>query len=265
MDFQDKFQNIVAKNNSLMCVGLDPELERIKKQTVYKGESLVKFNISIVNQTADLVCAYKPNIAFYEALGIEGLEHLKQTIDYLKKNYSDIPIILDAKRADIANTAKMYATAIFDFWGADATTVYPHLGFDSLEPFFAYKQKLTIVLIKTSNPDASTFQNLKMDGEPYYMKVAKEIKKWDIRNLGVFVGATYPQDLKIVRKLFPNKIILSAGFGAQKGKIKEAVKAGVDKTGGGIMFNASRSIIFSDNPRLEAQKLRDEINKYRTV
>ncbi len=265
MDFQDKFQNIVAKNNSLLCVGLDPELERIKKQTVNKGESLVKFNISIVNQTADLVCAYKPNIAFYEALGIKGLEHLKQTIDYLKRNYPNIPIVLDAKRADIANTAKMYATSIFDFWGADATTVYPHLGFDSLEPFFAYKQKLTIVLIKTSNPDASIFQNLKVDGEPYYMKVAKEVKKWDKSNLGVFVGATYPRDLKNVRNLFPDKIILSAGFGAQKGKIKEAVKAGVDNNGGGIMFNASRSIIYSQSPRVEAQKLRDEINKYRTV
>ena len=265
MDFQDKFQNIVAKNNSLLCVGLDPKLERIKKQTVYKGESLVKFNMSIVNQTADLVCAYKPNIAFYEALGIEGLKYLKQTVDYLKRNYPNIPIVLDAKRADIANTAKMYATAIFDIWGADATTVYPHLGFDSLEPFFAYKQKLTIVIIKTSNPDASTFQNLKVGGEPYYMKVAKEIKKWDKPNLGVFVGATYPQDLKNVRKLFPHNIILSAGFGAQGGKIKEAVKAGVDKTGGGIMFNASRSIIFSQNPKKEAQKLRDEINKYRAV
>jgi len=260
VDFQDKFQKIVAKNNSLLCVGLDPELAKLTK-----NQSLFEFDKSIINATADLVCAYKPNIAFYEAYGLDGLDHLKQTIEYLKKNYDEIPIILDAKRADIANTAKMYATAIFDFWSADATTVYPHLGFDSLEAFFAYKQKLTIVLIKTSNPDASTFQNLKVDGEPYYMKVAKEIKKWDKPNLGIFVGATYPQDLKNVRKLFPNNIILSAGFGAQKGKIKEAVKAGVDKTGGGIIFNASRSIIYSQNPKKEAQKLRDEINKYRTV
>jgi len=260
VDFQDKFRNIVAKNNSLLCVGLDPQTDKLTK-----NQSLFEFNKSVINATADLVCAYKPNIAFYEAYGLDGLDQLKRTIDYLKKNYSNIPVVLDAKRADIGNTAKMYATSIFDFWGADATTVYPHLGFDSLEPFFAYRQKLTIVLIKTSNPDASTFQNLKVNGEPYYMRVAKEIKKWDIKNLGVFVGATYPQDLKNVRKLFPNKIILSAGFGAQKGKIKEAVKAGIDKTGGRIMFNASRSIIYSQDPKKEAQKLRDEINKYRAV
>ena len=113
MDFQDKFQKIVAKNNSLLCVGLDPELAKLTK-----NQSLFEFDKSIINATADLVCAYKPNIAFYEAYGLDGLDHLKQTIEYLKKNYDEIPIILDAKRADIANTAKMYATTIFDFWGA---------------------------------------------------------------------------------------------------------------------------------------------------
>ena len=260
MDFQQKFSKIVQKNNSLLCIGLDSEVEKIPGNL-----SLFEFNKKIIDQSFDLVCAYKPNIAFYEAEGIKGFRELEKTIRYLKNNHPQIPIILDSKRADIANTAKMYAKSVFEYWAADATTVYPHLGLDSLQPFFNYQDKSVFLLIKTSNPDAKTFQDLKSEGQPYWLNVAHEIKKWNIDNLGIFVGATYPQDLKNVRKLFPDNIILSAGFGAQKGKIKEAVKAGVDKNGSGVIFNASRSIIFSDNPRLEAQKLRDEINKYRAV
>lgn len=263
MNFQKKFEKIVVKNNSLLCVGLDPD-STYKGFSLAKGKkSLLKFNKSIIEQTSDLVCAYKPNIAFYEACGLEGLSQLKQTIEYLKVNYPDIPIILDAKRADVGNTAKMYAKSIYGYWNADSTTVYPHLGFDSLEPFFKHEEKLTIVIIKTSNPDAKMFQDLKLDGRKYWQKVAEEIKKWNIKNLGIFVGATYPNDLKKIRELFSDKIILSAGLGTQGGNIKESVRAGVDKYGAGIIFNASRSIIYSKNPHQEAQKLRDEINKYR--
>ncbi len=263
MDFQKKLEKAISKNNSLLCVGLDPDPLYQGFPLLRQGEFLLKFNRSIIDQTSNLVCAFKPNIAFFEAYGIDGLNQLKKTFTYLQNRYPQIPIILDAKRADIANTCKMYAKSIFEYWAADATTVYPHLGPDSLEPFFRYKEKMTFLLVKTSNPDAKIFQNLKTDGGPYYLKVAKEIKKWNKKNMGIFVGATYPKELKKVRKLFPDKIILSAGVGAQGADIKKAVKSGVNKNKNGIIFNASRSIIYSPNPQKAAQKLRDEINKYR--
>ena len=259
MDFQDKFKNIVSKNNSLLCVGLDPDVEKIKNVK----DPIFTFNKQIIDKTFDLVCSYKPNIAFYEAYGIKGLLELKKTITYLQKYYKQIPIILDAKRADVGNTAKMYAKSVFDYWKSDAVTVYSYLGRDSLQPFFNYKNKLIIVLLKTSNPDSEMFQNIQVDGDPYYLKVAREIEKWDCSNLGIFAGATYPDDLRAIRKIFPNKVMLSAGFGAQGANIKHAVEAGVDGDGAGIMFNASRSIIYSRDPRKEAQNLKDEINKYR--
>ncbi len=258
MDFETKLSKIVKKNNSLLCVGLDPDVEKISKNI-----SIFQFNKSIINATAGLVCAYKPNIAFYEAYGLEGLSQLKSTIDYLKSEYPNIPIILDAKRADIPNTAKMYAKAVFEYWRADAVTVYPHLGLDSVLPFLEYKDKLTILLIKTSNPDSAMFQNLQINGVPYYLKIASEIKKWKYNTIGIFVGATYPKELKEIRKIFPDKIFLSAGLGAQAGDIKKAVQSGIDQNNAGIMFNASRSIIYNQDPKKSAQSLRDEINKYR--
>lgn len=258
MDFSKKLQNIIAKNNSLVCVGLDPEQDKLPQ-----GTSQFEFNKNIIDQTHDLVCAYKPNIAFYEGAGIEGLQSLRDTINYLKKQYPEIPIILDAKRADIGNTAKMYAKSAFDVYGADAVTVYPHLGLDSIEPFLFYKNKLTILLFKTSNPDSGTFQNIEIGGIPYYLKVAQTVKSWNRKNIGIFVGATYPQEMAKLREIFPDSVFLSAGIGAQDADIEATVKAGVDKNGTGIMFNASRSIIFDNNPRGAAQKLRDEINKYR--
>lgn len=269
MNFQHRLNQIIKKNNSLVCVGLDPELEKLPRHLLSKRDPIVQFNKAIIDATADLVCAYKPNIAFYEAHGLDGLKQLKKTIDYLKRRYPDIPIILDAKRADIANTAKMYAQAAFDYWQADAITVYPHLGLDSLEPFLSYKDKLIIVLIKTSNPDSGVFQDLPVKGVPYYIAIANEIKKWPHQNLGIFVGATYPRQLKKLRELFPNHIFLSAGFGVQKGMIEQAVKAGIDTYKKGIMFNASRSILYVDGDhfaqkaRVKAQKLRNLINTYR--
>lgn len=257
MDFKTKLANAIKKNNSLVCVGLDPDPEKIKAGNIFD------FNKRIIDQTSNLVCAYKPNIAFYEAYGIDGLQELKKIIVYLRKNYPQIPIVLDAKRADIQNTARMYAKSAYEYWDADAVTVYPHLGLDSIEPFLEYKEKLTILLFKTSNPDSPTFQNLKTENGEYYMAMAKKIATWKYKNFGIFVGATYPKELKALREIFPNHIFLSAGIGAQSAQIKAAVKAGIDKNGEGIMFNASRSIIYAQNPKQAAQKLKDEINKYR--
>lgn len=236
-------------------MGLDPDPTKTTRQ--------FEFNKKIIDQTSSYVCAYKPNIAFYEAAGIEGLEELKKTIQYLKKKYREIPIVLDAKRADIQNTARMYAKAVFEYWQVDAVTVYPHLGLDSILPFLEYKDKLTILLLKTSNPDSDMFQNLKTKDGTYFLSVAKKIKDWDFDNIGIFVGATYPKELRELRTIFPNKIFLSAGIGVQSAQVKAAVQAGIDKNGAGTMFNASRSIIYAQNPAEVAQKLKNEINKFR--
>lgn len=263
MTFRQKLEKIIKKNNSLLSIGLDPDLEKIPQYFQKKKNPIFEFNKSIIDATQDLICAYKPNIAFYEADGIDGLKQLKQTIEYLQSNYPEIPIVLDAKRADIGNTAKMYAKSVFEYWNADAVTVFPNLGLDSLIPFLNYKDKLTILLIKTSNPDSGMFQNLLVNRKPYYLEIAKIIKAWKYDNIGIFVGATYPKEIKALRFIFPNKIFLSAGLGAQSGEIEKAVKAGIDKQKSSIMFNASRSIIYAKDTRQETEKLKEKINKYR--
>ena len=270
MNFKQKFENIVKENNSLLCVGLDPEISKIPKHLLRKKLPIFEFNKAIIDHTYDLVCTYKPNIAFYEAYGTEGLLSLRETINYLHENYSHVPIILDAKRGDIGNTAKMYAKAIFEYWKADAVTIYPYLGLDSTFPFFEYQDKLIILLIKTSNPDSPMFQNLRIGNEPFYIKMSKIISKWSFKNLGIFVGATYPNELKKVRQIFPNTPFLIAGLGAQKGEVERAVKAGVDRDGKNLICNSSRSIIYASNARDFAQKAREKalevkntINKYR--
>ena len=263
MDFKQKLEKIIKKNNSLLCIGLDPDLEKVPNKFLKKNDPIFEFNKTIIDATHDLVCVYKPNIAFYEAYGLDGLKQLKLTIEYLKNNYPEIPIVLDAKRADIPNTAKSYAKSVFEYWNSDAVTVYPNLGLDSVLPFLEYKDKLTILLLKTSNPDSGTFQNINIGNEPYYLKMAKVIKGWGYDNFGLFVGATYPKELKAIRDIFPDRIFLSAGMGAQSAEIGKAVKAGIDNQKSGIMFNASRSIIYSKDPRNRASNLKKEINKYR--
>lgn len=270
MNFQDKLNHIIKKNNSLVCIGLDPELEKLPKHLLNKKDPIFAFNKAIIDKTADLVCAYKPNIAFYEAYGIEGLKQLKKTIEYLKHYYSDIPIILDAKRGDIPNTARMYAKSVYEYWDIDGTTVYPNLGLDALLPFFEHKDKLTLLLIKTSNPDSKTFQDLPIDDMPYYLKMSVMISQWPHDNFGIFVGATYPKELKQIREIFPNRIFLSAGFGAQGGDVEQAVKAGIDTKKKGIMFNVGRSVLyalsgqdFAEKARQETQAVKEEINKFR--
>jgi len=263
VDAQEKFDKQILKNNSLLCVGLDPDLNSIPAKFTNSKNAIFNFNKYLIDQTSELVACYKPNIAFYEAYGIDGLNQLKLTINYLQKKYPDIPIILDAKRADIANTARMYAKSMYEYWNVDAVTVYPHLGLDSLEPFFDYKNKLTILLIKTSNPDSGMFQDLETESGPYYLKLAQTISAWKIPNYGIFVGATFPTQMQAVRKIFPDRFFLSAGLGKQGAETEAIVKAGINTKSAGIAFNSSRSIIYSENPRKSAQDLKDEINKYR--
>ncbi|OIP03987.1 orotidine 5'-phosphate decarboxylase [Candidatus Beckwithbacteria bacterium CG2_30_44_31] len=245
MNFQEKLEAIVKKNNSLLCVGLD------------QGEW--EFNQKIIDQTHDLVCAYKPNFAFYEALGIKGWENLKKTVEYLQRYHPGVVTIADAKRADIGNTNQGYVKAIFDELGFDAVTVNPYFGKEALQPFLERKDKGIIILCKTSNPGSGEFQDL------IWEKVAKNVvSEWNKNNNCLLVvGATYPEELGQIRKIVGEMTLLVPGIGAQGGEVAKVVKAGLNSNKSGMIINSSRGIIFSANPRLEAQKLRDEINKYR--
>jgi len=219
-----------------------------------------------------LVCASKPNLAFYEALGNEGLDALKRTIKYIP---DDIPVIGDAKRGDIGNTAKAYAKAIFVNSGFDATTVNPYLGFDSIEPFIQYRDKGVFILCRTSNAGAVDFQALRCEAEtgyrPLFELVALKAKQWNIHgNIGLVVGATYPEELRLIRQSLPDMPLLIPGIGAQGGDIASAVRYGVDAQGEKAILNSSRQIIyaspekdFAQAARRVASALRDQINYYR--
>jgi len=278
MKFQEKLDKIVKKNNSLLCVGLDSDFEKIPPRFKKKKQPLFEFNKNIIDQTHDLVCAYKPNSAFYEALGLNGILALKFTCHYLQKNYPQIPIILDAKRGDIGSTNEAYAKFIFDFLGVDAVTIHPYLGMEANLPFLNRKDKGIIILCRTSNPGAGELQDLSAsihnitddrrksrNKESLYIHIAKKVvSEWNINgNCLLVVGATYPKELAEIRKLAGDMTFLVPGVGTQGGDVGKTVKAGLNSKKAGMIINSSRSIIFTDNPRSEAVKLREEINKYR--
>ncbi|MCJ7670329.1 MAG: orotidine-5'-phosphate decarboxylase, partial [Dehalococcoidia bacterium] len=224
-------------------------------------------NKAIIEATCDLVCAYKPNLAFYEALGTEGLAILEKTVKHIP---GDIPVIGDAKRGDIGNTAKAYAKALFSVLGFDAATVNPYLGFDSIEPFINYQDKGVFILCRTSNKGAADFQNLCTNGLPLYEAVAQKAQEWNIHgNIGLVVGATYPEELKKVRSLCPEMPLLIPGIGAQGGDLASAVGYGVDAQGEKAIINVSRQILyaskekdFAQAARNVAEKIRKQINDY---
>lgn len=265
--------NLLLKNkwkeNKFVCVGLDSDYTQIPS-FLKKGKSsksvILEFNKKIVLSTHDLVCAYKMQSSFYEAEGTEGLEALKETVKFIKKKFPDIPLILDAKRADIGNTNLGYTKAIFEYLGFDAVTVNPYLGMEAVEPFLWQKDKGIIILVKTSNPGAGEFQDLKVNGKPLYQIVAEHVAKiWNKNgNCGVVVGATYPKELKIVRKIVGNMPILIPGIGAQGGEVKNMVLAGKDSQNQGMIINSSRGIIFAPNPREATLTLHKQIVQYLT-
>jgi len=262
MNFIDKLLNTSRKNKSWLCIGLDPNPELMPKIDV------LQFNKAVIEATCDLVCAYKPNLAFYEALGTEGLAILDKTIKYVP---GDIPVIGDAKRGDIGNTARAYAKALFSVLGFDAVTVNPYLGFDSIEPFINYQDKGVFVLCRTSNKGASDFQDLRTDGLPLYEAVARKAKEWNTYgNIGLVVGATYPEELEKVRSICLEMPLLIPGIGAQGGDLASAVGYGVDARGEKAIINVSRQILYAskgkDFPRAArniAEKIRNQINDYR--
>ncbi|MCL5970476.1 MAG: orotidine-5'-phosphate decarboxylase [Patescibacteria group bacterium] len=266
MNFIQKLTKIAKKNNSLVCVGLDSDLEKIPRKFVKKKYPQFEFNKWIIEQTHDLVCAYKPNSAFYEAQGAKGIEELKMTYDYLRQYHPEIVTILDAKRGDIGNTNKGYVNFIFDHLGSDAVTMHPYLGREAIQPFLDRADKGCILLCRTSNPGAGEFQDLKIKGVPLYLQVAKKIsKKWNTNsNCLLVVGATYPEELKKVRKIAGNRMwFLVPGIGVQGGDVEKTIIMGQNKEGNGLIINSARAIIFSQDPRGETGELQKEINQYR--
>ena len=271
MTFQQKLDAIVEKNNSLLCVGLDPELEKLPGHVKKSDAPLFTFNKSIIDATHDLVCAYKPNSAFYEAEGIEGIRQLKQTIDYIHTNHPDIPVILDAKRADIGNTNNGYIKFTFEYLGADALTIQPYPGKAALQPFLDQKDKGIIVWCKTSNPGSGEFQDMMTNeagqgpATTLYEYVAKQVVHfWNTNNNCLLVvGATYPEELKKIRKIAGDMTFLVPGIGAQGGDVEKTVRAGLNSKKAGMIVNSSRGMIFAEDPRKAATDLRDEINRYR--
>lgn len=261
---------------NFVCVGLDSDYEKIPRHLKgpSRSQTIVTFNAEIVDATADIVCAYKLNSAFYEAKGKEGFNALKKTIANIKDHYPDIPVIFDAKRGDIGNTNIGFVEAAFDILGADAITVHPYLGREALEPFLQQKNKGILVVARTSNPGAGEFQDLLVGEyqEPLYRVVARQIaSEWNTNgNVGIVVGATYPKELADVRAIVGDMPILIPGIGAQGGGVKPTVEAGKDSRGHGMIINSSRGIIFAsdgrdfaDAARIETQKLSDQINQYR--
>lgn len=272
MKFQKKMAGIVRENNSLICVGLDTDLKKTPRFLLKKSDPIFAFNKAIIDATYDLVCVYKPNIAFYEAEGFGGLRSLKKTIDYLQQNYPDIPIILDAKRGDIGNTNLAYIKLIFDYLKVDAVTLHPYLGKDSLLPFLFLKDKFFFILCRTSNPGAGELQDLEVKGRKLYQHIAEQVvKDWNFNhNCGLVVGATYPEELKIVREIIGDMLLLIPGIGMQGGDVKKTVAVGKNSQGQGMIINSSRDIIFASSKKDFAEKarektklLRDLINKFR--
>ena len=253
------------RNRSLLCVGLDPDPAKLPVKDVFE------FNKAIIDATADLVCAYKPNLAFYEALGVRGLQALKKTVAYIPK---DIPVIGDAKRGDIGNTAIAYARALFGYYKFDAVTLNPYLGYDSVEPFLDYKDKGVFVLCRTSNSSASDFQDLVDNfGMKFYQSVALRAGDWNTAgNVGLVVGATCPEELREIRKLCPQMPLLIPGIGAQGGDLELSVKYGVDVNKEKAVIVAARQVIYASKgadyaqaARRTASELRDIINRYRGI
>lgn len=253
-------------------MGLDSDRNKFPQHVKNEKYPLFTFNKAIIDATHDLVCAYKPNSAFYEARGSEGIEELKMTCDYLHAHHPDIPIILDAKRADIGNTNEGYAVFAFDYLGADAITLHPYLGREALQPFLDRRQKGCFILCKTSNPGAGEFQDLALDtgNQPVklYQLLAKKVaEEWNENgNCGLVVGGTYPEDLALVRHIVPDMMLLVPGIGSQGADVEKIMKAGQRDSGDGMIINISRNIIFASQEADFAQKARDAAREFqRTI
>jgi orotidine-5'-phosphate decarboxylase len=268
--FNERLGAAIARRGSLLCVGLDPEPERLpgSLRALPPGEAVVAFNRALVEATAELVVAYKPNLAFYEALGPAGLEALQRTLALIPP---EVLTIGDAKRGDVPHTMRLYARALFDVYGFDAVTASPYLGVDALGPLAARADRGVFVLCRTSNPGAAEIAGLDVAGRPLYVRVAERVQAWNENgNLGLVVGATAPQELTAVRATCPRLPVLLPGVGPQGGDLEEALAAGLDAERGGLLVVAARQVLYassgSDFPaaaRRVAAGLRERINRAR--
>ena len=259
--FIDKLRARVTASDSLLCVGLDPSPAMLAGEEKTPARAALALNRRTIAATKDLACAYKPNIAFYEALGLPGFGVLTETLAMIP---DDIPVILDAKRGDVGSTSEGYARFVFDVLGVDAVTVNPYLGGDALAPFLAHADKGIFILCRTSNPGARDLQDLNSDGAPLYQRVAQLAQTWNrAGNVGLVMGATYPSEIAWARRSFPGMWFLLPGIGAQGGDLESAVVAGLDAAGEGIIVSASRAIMGAADPGAAAAAMRDAINRVR--
>ena len=270
--FIDKLAAAWTANDSLLCVGLDPDMEKLPEQLQWEPNAIYTFCKGIIDATADLACAFKPQIAYFAALRAE--EQLEAICNYLREHYPHIPIVLDAKRGDIGATAEQYAREAFERYRADAVTVNPYMGFDSVAPYLEWKDRSAIVLCRTSNPGGSDLQFLNIDGQPLYQHVARMVaEKWNTNGqCGLVVGATFPNELEQVRRIVGDMPLLVPGIGAQGGDIPATVAAGKTAAGAGMMINSSRAILYAkpaagedyiQAARRVALETRDAINRAR--
>ncbi|WP_302944057.1 orotidine-5'-phosphate decarboxylase [Turicimonas muris] len=269
MKFSQMLSSCWEKNDSLLCIGLDPTPARFPEKFKTSSRPIFDFCAEIIDATADLVCAFKPQIAYFSSSSAE--QELIDIIDWIHTNHPGIPVILDAKRGDIGSTAAHYAKEVFERFRADCITLSPYMGKDSVEPYLEYVEKGEFVLCRTSNKGGDDFQMLDIGGVPLYIKVAEKVAEWDINGqMGLVIGATYPEELKKARATVPELTFLVPGIGAQGGDINAAVKAGMNKDKTGLVINSSRAILyaskeadFAEKARAEALRTRDAINKAR--
>lgn len=267
MNFITALKQTAERNDSLLCVGLDPDPARFPASLGKSNSAIFDFNKAIIDATADLVCAYKPQIAHYAAVGAE--DELAKTIHYIKQQYQ-IPVILDSKRGDIGSTAQMYAREAFERYDADAVTINPYLGLDSMEPFLSWQDKGIVILCRTSNPGGSDLQNLKLESGQYlYEHIAVQARDvWNKnKNILLVVGATRPEELKRIRDLTGDIPFLLPGIGAQGGDIKATME---NARGGQLVVNSSRAVLYADSSdnfaegaRRVALETRDQINLFK--
>lgn len=260
MNKQQLIEQIKLKK-TFLCVGLDPDVDKIPKHFLDEEDPIFEFNREIIDATADYCIAFKPNTAFYEAYGLSGIESLEKTLKYINANYPDHFLIADAKRGDIGNTSSMYAKAFFKRLEADAITVAPYMGSDSVKPFLGFENKWAIVLGLTSNEGSSDFQQMKVDGEELYLKVIRTCASWGTdENMMFVVGATKAEMMNDIRKIIPNHFLLVPGVGAQGGSLEEVCKHGMNKDIG-LIVNVSRNIIFASNGKDFATRAAEEAKK----
>ena len=271
MKFTDKLAAAIRANDSLLCVGLDPDIQRFPDALQGKSDAIFTFCKAIIDATAATACAFKPQIAYFAALAAE--DQLQAICDYLKTQYPQIPIVLDAKRGDIGNTASAYAQSAFGHFNADAITLNPYMGGDTLEPFLRHADRGGFLLCRTSNPGSRDIQELILaDGRPLYLAIAElAANHWNTnQNVGLVVGATQPDALKAVRTICPELPFLLPGIGAQGGDLVQALNAGLDARRSGLLINVSRSVMYASSgtdyaqaARIEAIRTRDAINAVR--